>query len=246
MNGEGWQQQHLFASAENLEIRAPGIIDFSQDVGITLKFRERRRRNAVHRTRRRRLGRVSFNPFKHIDLLGPFCYGEETSEHSVKEERVPTPGVEFMVPERQVVLGPVEVAKVAEGQVRSRAIALANEQPAGDCPRHAAVPIREGVKIRQTRKRICREHGGRHFVATVANVFGQNSEDHLGTMTSDGRRWGQKGCHPVEAHDRRTIADLAADARRCVSEQLVDAAQRAERQLMTAAGVFKNIRYVGQ
>jgi hypothetical protein len=49
MNGEGWQQQHLFASAENLEIRAPGIIDFSQDVGITLKFRERRRRNAFHR-----------------------------------------------------------------------------------------------------------------------------------------------------------------------------------------------------
>ena len=86
-----------------------------------------------------------------------------------------------MVPERQVVLGPVEVAKIAEGQVRIRAIALANEQPAGDCPRHAAVPIREGVEIRQTRKCICREHRGRHFVATVAKVFGQNSEDHLGT-----------------------------------------------------------------
>ena len=85
-----------------------------------------------------------------------------------------------MVPERQVVLGPVEVAKVAEGQVRIRAIALANEQP-GDRPRHAAVPIREGVKICETRKRICREHGGRHLVAMVANVFGQNSDDHLGT-----------------------------------------------------------------
>jgi hypothetical protein len=50
MNGEwaGNSSTYLLR-LKNLEIRSPGIIDFSQDVETTLKFCERRRRSAFHR-----------------------------------------------------------------------------------------------------------------------------------------------------------------------------------------------------